>query len=240
MAKVGVDDISVFVGGVSLGGELTTLQVGSEVVLEGINGFGDSWVEPSHVGLSRAQASLAGFYDNSLSDGILELGGVGALCTCFAWSQVQGGDFSGFYILRSSYARQPGREELTKMAAEFLGNGRLDDGEIIQPSSAESGSGVTSAGSLDNGASTSNGGATYLQVSSLTLGGYTSITVTVQDSPNNSTWATLATHTVATSAPYAERISVSGTIDRYTRVILTLNGSGSSESITLFVGVARS
>lgn len=240
MTAVGVDDIKVLIAGHDLSGDLVGLSAGVSAVTEQVNGFGDSWIEEAYVGIARSEASVNGYYDDATTDpALVELQGTDRVC-CLLWGLTAGDPFFGMTGVQGNYARSAAREELGKVAASLSGNGQADDGETVQPLAAESGAGVTSAGSLDNAASSANGGAVYLQVTALTLGGYTSITVTVEDSPNDSTWATLATFTVVTASPTAERVAVSGTIDRYVRVTLTLNGTGSGESITLMAGLARS
>ena len=74
----------------------------------------------------------------------------------------------------------------------------------------------------------------------LTLGGYTSITVTVQESSDNGgsdAFADVVAFTAVTAESFSERKAIAATVERYTRVILTLNGAGSSESITLLVAI---
>jgi len=80
--------------------------------------------------------------------------------------------------------------------------------------------------SHDNGASSANGGSAYLFLHGVTASD--SIEVKIEDSPDDATWGDLATFTLDGSAVGAERIAISGTIDRYTRVTATItDGSGS-------------
>jgi hypothetical protein len=80
---------------------------------------------------------------------------------------------------------------------------------------------ATNGASIDTTASLSFGAQAYLQVFSFTG---TSVTITIQDSANDSTWANitgLSAFTVVSSAPTAERITSTNTttIRRYLRVI---------------------
>jgi len=80
--------------------------------------------------------------------------------------------------------------------------------------------------SHDNGAASANGGAAYLFITGVTASD--SIEVKIEDSPDDSTWSDLDTFTLDGSAVEAERITISGTINRYTRVTATVtDGSGS-------------
>lgn len=67
---------------------------------------------------------------------------------------------------------------------------------------------------LDQGASSSHGAQAYLHVFSFTG---TSCTVTIEDSADDSTYASLIAFTAATGAT-SERKTVTGTVDRYVRV----------------------
>lgn len=63
---------------------------------------------------------------------------------------------------------------------------------------------------------TANGAQCYLQVTGFTG---TSVTVTVQQAPDNATWTTLAAFTAVTAAPAWQRLAVTGSVARYLRVI---------------------
>lgn len=79
---------------------------------------------------------------------------------------------------------------------------------------------------------TAFGAQAYLQVSQFTG---TSVTVTVQHSPDNSTWSTLAAFTAVTAAPAAQRVTAAGTVGRYLRVIST--GTFTAASFAVAVNV---
>lgn len=86
---------------------------------------------------------------------------------------------------------------------------------------------------------TNAGGAGYLEVTALTLGGYTSVTVAIRDSDDDITFADLVSFAVVTAAPEAQRVTVSGAVERYLAQSVTFNGAGAGPSITYFAGFAR-
>ena len=91
--------------------------------------------------------------------------------------------------------------------------------------------------SVDNAASSSNGGFGTLHVTANTMNGNS--VFKVQHSSDNSTWADLVTFsTVATTVKTAERKSVANgtTVNRYIRSTLTASGTG---SITYHINFAR-
>lgn len=240
MAAIGSDEIVVLVGGRDISGDVIDWSAGQSTVAEESHGMGDAWVEQTAVGVSRGEAQINGIYNDAGSDPAF-IGQEGTSRVLgFQLGTAQGDTvlcFAG--AMEANSARSSARESLMKISTNIQSSGVVEDADVIQPHAADSGAGATPAGSLDNAASSANGAALYLFISALTLGGYTSVTVTVEDSPDNSAWATLGTFTAVTSAPTAERITVSGTVDRYTRATLTWNGAGSSESVTLLVGIAR-
>lgn len=65
---------------------------------------------------------------------------------------------------------------------------------------------------------TAYGAQSYLQVTAFTG---TSVTVTVQQAPDDSTWTTLAAFTAAESAPATQRVAVTGNVGQWLRVITT-------------------
>ena len=90
--------------------------------------------------------------------------------------------------------------------------------------------------SVDNSASSANGGAAVLHVPTNTVDGNT--TIKVQHSANDSTWADLVTFTAVGASTITSQISaVTGTVNRYLRV--TASTAGSSGAITFMVSFAR-
>lgn len=91
--------------------------------------------------------------------------------------------------------------------------------------------------SVDNGASSANGGAAVLHVPTNTVGGGAT-TIKVQHSANNSSWADLISFTAVSASTITSQISaVTGTVNRYLRV--TASTAGSSGAITFMVSFAR-
>jgi hypothetical protein len=83
-------------------------------------------------------------------------------------------------------------------------------------------------------ANSANGGVGYLAVSACS--GFTNFVGKIRDSADDSVYADLITFTDNVSDPFAERLTVSGTVDRYLCFDGNVTGAG---SITLLVGFAR-
>jgi len=101
---------------------------------------------------------------------------------------------------------------------------------------------VTAAGTAGT-ATYASGGALYLQVPAVTLGGYTNWLVELQDSADDVAYAAVAGASsqaiTAATVPVAYRIPVTGQIRRYSRLHITLTGAGAAPSLTLMGGLAR-
>lgn len=104
---------------------------------------------------------------------------------------------------------------------------------VLAPLDARTANG--NATQVDNGASSANGLAGFLQVTAKS--GTVSLVAKVQHSSDASTWADLVTFTTVTTANTAQRIAVTGTVNRYLRALWTI--SGSSPSATFHIAAAR-
>lgn len=85
--------------------------------------------------------------------------------------------------------------------------------------------------SVDQSASSSNGGVGYFHITGLSAGD--TITINVQDSPDDAVWADLVTCTLDGTAIDGERVAVTGTVDRYIRAEYVVTGSSISFPIVV-------
>lgn len=249
MAKYGADDVLLLVDGYNIGGDTIELSAVKEATLEESHGFGDTWVEQSAVGQNRGGVSHKGFLDdadNATIDALVHESGTQkpgtsrVLCALLE-GNTQGKKAIAFRgAMESKVARNAARGELTKISAEYLNNGAVDEPKIIQVLAAQSAAGAGSSGSLDNAASSATGGTAYLQITSLTLGGYTSVTIKLMESSDNGVgdaWAQVGTAFVAATAIGAQAINIATgtTVERYLRAEITWNGAGAAQSVTYAV-----
>jgi hypothetical protein len=134
----------------------------------------------------------------------------------------------------TSYEVSSAIADIVQASAEFQSTDAVEHGKILS-----SGSTVTATGNgtaVDNGASTTNGGAGFLSVPVNTRNG--NITVKIQHSADNSTFADLVTFTVVSgTTTTSEKIEVADgtTVNRYLRVNYTVAGStGSATPVVAF------
>lgn len=133
----------------------------------------------------------------------------------------------------SSYGVTAPVADVVNLTAEAQPDDGVDWGVSLHAHTSETGTGTEA--SVDNVSSSSNGGVASLHVTSVS-GTSPTLDVTVQHSPDDSTWADLVSFTQAT-AQTSERVTVSGTVDRYVRESHTVGGT--SPSFTYAVAFAR-
>src|ERR1051326_2623313 len=116
-----------------------------------------------------------------------------------------------------------GVQNLVMTTAQFLASEGVRQGVVLAPIASYS---TTANGSsVDNATATTNGAVAHLHVLSKT-GTSPTIDWKIQHSTNNSIWVDLFTFTQATDKT-SERLTVTGTINRYLRAIRTIGGSAS-------------
>jgi hypothetical protein len=241
MAQFSSKDVGWFaVGGLDLKGQLTDLSLKISAMLDANQGLGDAW--PSHVNTNLYSAALTqnGFYNDAAnSTNAAMVAGLGVAQVVSLGLGTAVGDpayaFAGPFV--ATYDRISSIGKLHKANATYQVSGVVGDGRILKPQTTATG-GFTGS-SLDNGASSSAGGCGVVQIGyGLALGGYTSYTVKIQHSSDNSTWADLITFTTFT-AYGAQYGAVTGTVNRYLRATAALVGSGTTPSIPVSVMFAR-
>jgi hypothetical protein len=84
--------------------------------------------------------------------------------------------------------------------------------------------------SVDNGAATTNGALGHLHIPATAAGNWS---VKIQDSPNDAAWADLITFVADGSVITAEQKTAAGTVDRYTRALVTRTGGTTTFWIAL-------
>lgn len=118
---------------------------------------------------------------------------------------------------------------------EVQNSGQLDHGVSLHDLTEETADG--SGTGYDGGAASSNGGVAQLHVTGFS--GLSGADIIIEDSANNSTWATLAGASFTTVAGItSERLVIpaGSTVRRYVRATIDVTGTG---SITYAVGFAR-
>lgn len=197
------------------------------------------------VGMKDATVSFEGLWDGS-TDAVDEV--LSAAVTATADKVITVGS-EGAAIgrraklinsIESSYEIKAAVADMVTISAEVQASGikgGLDGGVLL--AAQQTVSSVTANTSVDNAASSANGGVAHLHVTSNTRNG--AATIKVQHSANNSTWADLVVFTATTSTTTtSQRVEVAAgtTVNRYIRANVSAI-AGSTGSVTITVGFAR-
>jgi hypothetical protein len=124
---------------------------------------------------------------------------------------------------------------LVMVTAEFQSESGINAGALVHALEAETATG-SEASYHDNGAATSLGAVAQLEITDASIVGDESLVSVVQHSVDHVVWVDFITFDAATVVG-AQRKSVAGTVNRYTRERHTV--AGSAPSFTYAVGVAR-
>lgn len=124
---------------------------------------------------------------------------------------------------------------LTRCKATYSGKA-WDEGVILHALGAETATNAETG--VDNGAETTVGGVFSVQVTAVTLDGAT-VTVSLDDSADNSNWLALAGATKTVTATGGFRIEVAGTIRQFVRAVTTVTDAGAGTTLTYASALTR-
>lgn len=199
------------------------------------------------VGLKDGTVSLSGLFDGStdaVDQALQEALGVEDQYVLV----LPGGDGTGSRALfakceGTSYEISSPIGDVVSVSAEFQGDGGVHSGAYLR--SAQSGSSfdtITAGGvavtensaSADGGASSASGGVGQAHV--MANGLNVAATIKIQHSVDNATWVDLITFSSVTAGQEtAEQMSVTGTVNRYVRSVVSVPiGTGSAQVAVAF------
>ncbi len=249
MANRNGNDLQIMLwGGFDLHGYMNSLpSLAGTAILEDVTPFGTTDQVFANAGKNGRKLSLSGFYDDATLGSntalVGQLAATAPLCVGVAGNTV-GAPFEGMTGVQGTVDRTAMVGKISKIAATFVSTGEYDMGLIQQPLGAVTSN--SNSTSINGTASSTYGLVAYLQMPALTLGTATGITVKLQDSADNVTFADIsggaftAVTANITTTPVAQRLVIPGTIRQYTRAAWTwTGGAGGGSTATIFVGIFR-
>jgi hypothetical protein len=245
MAKRSSADVGFFlIGGRSVLGTRTKIDVKRKGGFEETTPLGVGAVTRAFGGLSDFELTQDGFFDDAadaINDALVAAQGTTPVVCLGINGNVAGLKFDGFSApLDVEYERVTDVGKLHKANGAYQGSGLAEKGVILHPHRTETtATNTEGAESVDNAASSANGGAGYLQVETSVLGGFTNFVAKVRHSADDITYADLVTFTAVTVAPASERKTVTGTVNRYLASSWSWGGAGSGQSARFLVGFVR-
>ncbi len=229
----------VLIGYKSIGSYLNALRMKTSARLTDTTGLGKTWREMSDTGLREGELEMSGFYDGTMS----------FMNTVAATDQVVSVLLEGNTVSKRFY----GFEKAIISASEvgissdsvhtttpgLTVRGAVDFGYVVAPVTARTTAGNTQATYADAGAAMTAPRA-YLNIASLTLGGYDSLVVTVQscDTSGGSYDDETAFTAITSTLTGSQCITLASTVNRYLAIKWAWTGAGTGQSWTGFVGVA--
>ena len=224
----------ILMGGYDLTSMLNSISTPQSLGVNEVTPFG-STAKTYIAGLADATVSMSGFFegDATATEELLDAvsDSAEAIIVSYGRALVAGQDVKFSNVIRSAFEVSSPVGDAVAISGAAQADGVLVTGKLLAALQTISSS-PTNGASQDGAASTSAGGKAVLQVTANTRNG--DVTVKVQHSADNSTWADLATFTaVATTVVTSEVIVLPSTINRYTRVLVTLAGSSGSAIITV-------
>lgn len=208
-------------------------------------GLGDGWKERTPIGVEDVELSQeGGLWDTTAVTGshaalsasvpTTPQAAVRVLCAGFAGATIGEPFFGiqGAYTHEYEVVSELG--DLHRANVTYSVSGQIDDGVVLQPLATKTANWDTESTPVDNSASSANGGVGYLQVTAGS--GFTNFVGSIEDSPDDIAYTQLLAFTDNVVDPFAERVTVAGTVNRYLDFKGVVTGSG---TITVFCGFSR-
>ena len=227
---------AVFYGGIDMSPYLNSAALSVSVDTADTTAFGNTW-RTAIAGLASGSYDFEGRYDpaevNIQADFAAQTEKV--LTVCPSGSAL--GDLARLVpALTTSYGQSNNPAGAVGISWGVTGADAIAFGTIVHNSEDTN---TTTGTGIDGAASTSTGWTAHLHVTLVDGGSWV---ITVQDSADNGTFATIATF-AAKTAVGAERLtsaSATTTVRRYIRVVATRTGGSAGQGVTYALAFARS
>jgi hypothetical protein len=207
-------------------------------------GIGDTFYETAPTGITTVEVTQTGaFFDTTTNYSHDAFSGsvptspqatARVICLGFA-GQTIGYPMVGYQGSWSQdYEVVAEQGNLQKANVTYAMTGTRSAGVILEKLVTKTDSWDTTSTPVDNSASSSAGGVGFIQCTAAS--GFSGFIGKVRHSADDTTYSDLLSFTDNVTAPFAERVSVSGTVNRYLSFTGIITGSG---SITIFAGFSR-
>ena len=233
----GADVYALWLAGRNIRSSQESLQATMEAVVDRRRALGTT----SHAALVTGQRAgsleMSGWLS---SDTIGYLSGIGTAAVFLG--QIAGNTagalaLAGESVLRSGQELSYEDDRAVTYVPRLTLDGQLGLATLACSYATRTTAGNTDSSSVDLG-SASSSGRIYLQLGALTLGGYTSLTVTLRHSSDRITFTTHTTLSAMTAIG-GQCVTYTSTLYRYVSVGWSWNGSGSGQSASFVVAVGR-
>jgi hypothetical protein len=231
MAFLHGSNAKVLVGGYDITGYLTDFSPTLNGEAVDVTTLSATWHDVI-AGLKSFSATGNGFYDPTQDTIILATVNAVKQWMYYPQGDTLGRFGYGMQSVQTSYAPTSPIGGASAFTVSATGKGAAD--RIVSLHALSAATADTDGASVDNSASSANGGGGYLQVTAFS--GFSGAVIKIQHSTDDAVWADLITFTTVASGPTTEVMTVTGTVNRYLRYQIDITGSG---SITFAVGFGR-
>jgi hypothetical protein len=186
-------------------------------------------------GLGDGQISYTGFYNPAGAHAVLAPIGTAAQHVTVTLGTAVGAGAASLHGVEVNFDKTRGNDGSLVFSTEALSHAGFGTewGFLLTAGKATAAGSGTATSTVDNAVATSNGGAAFLHAFSIGSG---TATVIVEHSTDNATFASITGGTFAAfSAATSERITLTGTINRYTRY----NATGTFGTAVFAVNINR-
>lgn len=224
--------------------KITALAEKAISLMTDTTGLGDSYYETAPIGRVTSEVVQEGaFFDTTALYSHAAFSGsvptspqatARVLCLGFA-GQTVGSPMVGYQgAFSDSYSVIAELGNLQKADATYTISGTRSAGEIIQPLATKTADWNTESTPVDNTSATSAGGVGFIQCTAAS--GFSNFVGRIMESSDDVTYTGLITFSDNVTAPFAERLEMSGSVARYIAFDGNVTGTG---SITVFAGFSR-
>jgi hypothetical protein len=229
---------NLYVGGYNLSGDIGSLgTIGGGPAALDVTGIDKSATERIG-GLRNGTIEFAAWFNDAVGaeHPVLSALPVADRIITYCRGTTVGSPAAGMVAKQINYDPSRGADGALSESVSAQSNGYgIEWGQLLT-AGVRTDTGATNGASIDTAASLSFGGQAYLQVFSFAG---TDVTVKIQDSANDSTWADVASFAFAeiTAGPGVERIALgnTATLRRYIRVITETTGGFTSLAFAVMV-----
>ena len=238
MAKYSTKDARLLIDAIQHSAYFDTVAIKVNAVTDPFHPLGATFPTTYDTGLRNGELTLSGIYSGTHSQyaGVagsnyittveVEGGTAGSRAYCFPAAK-----FSANEVTLSP-------EQMHRWTPEATVSGKVHNAFVVAPVAAR-----TTASNLDaadaDGIASSTGATAILHVTNVSLDGYDNCIITPRDSDDGITYADCSAAFTAVTTTGAESIALTGTVDQYLSVSWAWTGSGSDQSITFAVYIAR-
>ena len=232
----------VFWNHCTITGFLNAVRIKTTAKLVDTTGLGDTWREMSDTGLREGELEMTGLYDGDVlaENGMNTVSATDRVASVLLEGNTVSKRFYGFQkAILSGTEVGISSDSVHTSTPVYTMRGAIDHGYVVAPWAARTTAGNTQATYADAGASMTAPRA-YLNITGLTLGGYTNLVVTVQScATSDGSYDDETAFTAVTAASTGSQcITLSGAVNRYLAVKWAWTGAGTGQSASFFVGVA--